>query len=907
MDVDRGIIVGPMTATDGSTNTITILNGRQVKLEDGRNDILFLTDPEQDRDDLISAKGQRVAGTCEWIRKNATYRSWRSDETRLLWISGGPGKGKTILSIFLTEELESEGKDTVYYFCSSNDQKRNHAAAVLRGLTWHLIVKHPVLADQLFELQGDASSDRVQTVLGSRETLWKMFIRVLHDPRTRPTCCVLDGLDECDDDSQTWLVDKLTALLNRKLGRSDSAVFKLVILSRPDVFRLAQCTRIQIDPNNDEQVREDIRTFVVTRVRELVATFPMLGDDLQSTIEKTLLDRSEGTFLWVGFAVLALSKAKTATNVLRTLHALPSGLSSMYGRMLAQIDHDQRHTCSLILQWVTLAARPLTLLELATAAGIDAMQHSGQEQAVRDQLEICGPLVRTTKGKVTLVHQSAKDYLLSCEFSSIEGHLTLASACVKHLWEVDRRWPMLIVRDEDPEPFDDYAIYFWPSHAKGAGALAEKLLGQIDMFGFGMFGPYPWMRNRWWEEYNRNNPLVDCMERLPAIHMASYLGILPWVQALTRREKIPHFDFRRKAFRWLVNSYDEKGRTPLWWAALGGDVATSQWLVSHGARSEFDDGDLQHALRTALAMACCGGHTAEVLSLLTKGADVNGLVGRFDALQIASRAGHESIVVLLLAKGADPNGQGGDFGSALEAACNNDHEVIARLLLEAGADIMAQGGNALQSASLEGHETIVQFLIAAGVDINARGRRDENALQAASLEGHQAIVQLLLAAGADVDAEGGPYGNALQAASLKGRQATVQLLLAAGADVNAQGGTHGSALQAAFDSGCEGTMQLLLAAGADINAQCEKYGNFLQAASFVGHESVVRLLLVKGFDVNAQGGTYRNALQAASWNSHKGVVQLLLEHGAIPNWTGYYARRARSNYDWMLTAENDDT
>src|SRR4051794_27706260 len=67
---------------------------------------LYLTDPTVGRENLRSAKGKRVEGTCEWIKINRIYMSWISGDTNLLWISGGPGKGKTMLSIFLTEELE---------------------------------------------------------------------------------------------------------------------------------------------------------------------------------------------------------------------------------------------------------------------------------------------------------------------------------------------------------------------------------------------------------------------------------------------------------------------------------------------------------------------------------------------------------------------------------------------------------------------------------------------------------------------------------------------------------------------------------------------------------------------------------------------------------------------------------
>jgi hypothetical protein len=108
---------------------------------------LFLTNSHVDRESLISAKGTRVKGTCEWITHDASYRAWLSsnsdgsnnDNTRLLWISGRPGKGKTMLSVFLTEELEKytagwEDAQLAFFFCSAWDKKRNTAVAVLRGL-----------------------------------------------------------------------------------------------------------------------------------------------------------------------------------------------------------------------------------------------------------------------------------------------------------------------------------------------------------------------------------------------------------------------------------------------------------------------------------------------------------------------------------------------------------------------------------------------------------------------------------------------------------------------------------------------------------------------------------------------------------------------------------------------------
>src|ERR1700721_1581 len=78
---------------------------------------LFLTDPRDDREKLVHTKGSRVDGTCKWIKTNALFDSWFRSHSQLLWLSGGPGKGKTMLSIFLAEELEriaKHSRDTLF-------------------------------------------------------------------------------------------------------------------------------------------------------------------------------------------------------------------------------------------------------------------------------------------------------------------------------------------------------------------------------------------------------------------------------------------------------------------------------------------------------------------------------------------------------------------------------------------------------------------------------------------------------------------------------------------------------------------------------------------------------------------------------------------------------------------------
>ncbi|VUC20684.1 unnamed protein product [Clonostachys rosea] len=125
---------------------------------------LFLTNPASDRDEIITAKGDRVDGTCEWITSTFEYTQWMQSSSGLLWIFGGPGKGKTFLSVYLTEVLDKVGITLVYFFCDNKISSRNTGSAILRGIMHQLIEKHPRLVKHLvhhWKLQGSTLfSDR---------------------------------------------------------------------------------------------------------------------------------------------------------------------------------------------------------------------------------------------------------------------------------------------------------------------------------------------------------------------------------------------------------------------------------------------------------------------------------------------------------------------------------------------------------------------------------------------------------------------------------------------------------------------------------------------------------------------------------------------------------------------------
>lgn len=446
-----------------------------------------------------------------------------------------------MMSVFLSEELQ-QNKNEIYYFCSNDDGKRNNAAAVLRGLLWKMTLGRPDLAKHLipyFE-----TPEMTQTSLSSAETLWTMFVKICHDPDVGTVTCVLDGLDECDEDSQTWLVNKLVDLT--QLANTDlrTTALKLAIVSR-NILGMGQSARVKLDPDHDDEVSADIRKFVSNKVRALSGVTGF-DDDFGQSIERELLTRAEGTFLWVGFAMLELVKKRTRLEVEDALRSLPEGLPAIYDRMILQIEPTYQRACSAILVWVTMAARPLKVRELAAAVTGEPDLHIDTERAVRDLLELCSPLIKVQGERASLVHQSARDYLLRSRVDDNirleqfrvkpeEAHLRMAQICLmcieaSALQHTTVRYTVLGKNVLGDSELLQYAMRYWPEHARGASSTTEQLYEQHSSF---FFDEKSQVRKNWWYGYRDLNGFHWLSNNPPILVLACQLRCFPWVSGFT--------------------------------------------------------------------------------------------------------------------------------------------------------------------------------------------------------------------------------------------------------------------------------------------------------------------------------------------------------------------------------------
>ncbi|KAM0270076.1 hypothetical protein ACHAQH_009534, partial [Verticillium albo-atrum] len=123
---------------------------------------LRVTDPRDDKIRIEETKGGLLKDSYKWVLDNQDFRQWQNNpQSRLLWIKGDPGKGKTMLLCGIINELEKEASAATlpppaFFFCQATDERLYNATAVLRGLLYTIIDQHPTLVAYLQPKYGKA-------------------------------------------------------------------------------------------------------------------------------------------------------------------------------------------------------------------------------------------------------------------------------------------------------------------------------------------------------------------------------------------------------------------------------------------------------------------------------------------------------------------------------------------------------------------------------------------------------------------------------------------------------------------------------------------------------------------------------------------------------------------------------
>ncbi|KJZ68649.1 hypothetical protein HIM_11961 [Hirsutella minnesotensis 3608] len=444
---------------------------------------------------IENKKDALLESTYEWIfdtEQYAGFTRWGDDghdpdPSRLLWIKGHAGTGKTMLLIGIIRELESKPDSLAprlsYFFCQGTDSTLNNATAALRSLIWMLLVQQPYLIKYLRKKYNDSGTALFRdsnAFFALRGAFWDM----LKDPELSPVLFVVDALDECDrtNPGLNELIDLISVSISR------TAKVKWIVSSRPEVAVQAKLRNPVISKaliELDAQTLEaPVNAYIDHKLRALEGRDGYDTDTL-AELSTEVRQRASNTFLWVALVFKELESVD-GWDAVETINSTPAGLSELYDHMMDRIGKGKMHDpqrCKSVLTATCLAYRPLFLAELSAVAGLSTKINP------RTIVEKCGSFLTVMEETVFLIHQSAKDYLNENfedrlqRSGTAQGHADIGrrsieamSSVLKHnMYDLDYGFKGEDMKTPEPDPLAPigYSCVFWADHLFESGETSS--------------------------------------------------------------------------------------------------------------------------------------------------------------------------------------------------------------------------------------------------------------------------------------------------------------------------------------------------------------------------------------------------------------------------------------------------
>jgi hypothetical protein len=389
-----------------------------------------------------------------------------------------------------SETVSSQNNICYFFFKADNDEQR-FAANAMCAILHQIYTAQPGLvkhAKEQLEIPGNNTK--------SLSTLWKIFSKTIEDPGSNNTLCFIDALDECEQTSARQLIHLISSYFaTREESTCSPPYVKMVIASRPENFIKAAFDkshpdskpklgndyyedlydplkevedryRAELKGNSQEekvtmirlrgedetdQISRDIELVVKAAVQDL--TQAGLPSEIMSSLQKELIKRADRTFLWTTLIINLLKERSEAGASLRELNEIliSRDMDSIYAGLLE--GRSSPTQARKLLSIILAATRPLTLQELNVALAVvpdhdtfDATLNPRRpgmgtfDDLALDMLypfenhikSLCGHFLRIIRGKVYLVHETAREYLLSvpkhhASLTSPLSHVQLAT------------------------------------------------------------------------------------------------------------------------------------------------------------------------------------------------------------------------------------------------------------------------------------------------------------------------------------------------------------------------------------------------------------------------------------------------------------------------------------------------
>ncbi|KAF6753247.1 hypothetical protein DFP72DRAFT_1171043 [Ephemerocybe angulata] len=422
----------------------------------------------------------RMDNTGTWFIATFEFGEFVRQKGTVVWATGLPGSGKTILASISIEDLEdkfSDRADVAILYAFLRYSEKPTLLQIIAGLLIQLVSCHNIALTHLLPTYKRAKTHRDELSCLEAVKLLKGCLALFSD-----AFIVIDGLDEVDDTTKDGLLDVLTSLYAH-----------ILLTCRPLELFMRRHTPSALHIPVQAQTK-DIEIYVAKRIKQSTRLSSILSEnpDIAERFTASIQEKSKGMFLLARLQMeLVLERCATIGSLLKALETLPSGINDMYNLTMARIrslSEEEVSGAHRAFLWVLHAREKLSPEDLQHALTfLYETKEFVEENSVPIPvlLSICCGLVTVEKKwdswgdrkVIRFIHYSTQEFMKDLAFSHlpdphdllavtsvacVETHLEMLTAAIKsanhkrvEAHVATRHLPLL-----------RYALENWGRHAK---------------------------------------------------------------------------------------------------------------------------------------------------------------------------------------------------------------------------------------------------------------------------------------------------------------------------------------------------------------------------------------------------------------------------------------------------------
>ncbi|KAF8986950.1 hypothetical protein BDQ17DRAFT_1259040, partial [Cyathus striatus] len=194
--------------------------------------------------------------TMSWVDSN-------DESSRIMWLYGAAGAGKSAISQSTAEECHSDGKLVASFFFSRFAAGHNNKDGLVSTIAFQLCISVPTVKEHVVKnIETNPKIFKANVWTQMQALVIEPFSHLKLEGSTTPKLIIIDGLDEClirNDQA------KIIEAIAKSFSMDNCSHLRLLLVSRPEIeirqiFNTdsvsSQCTRLALDdtfdPNKDD-------------------------------------------------------------------------------------------------------------------------------------------------------------------------------------------------------------------------------------------------------------------------------------------------------------------------------------------------------------------------------------------------------------------------------------------------------------------------------------------------------------------------------------------------------------------------------------------------------------------------------------------------------------------------------